>query len=115
MKRNLIAAAVLSLVSAASFAMGTDSSSTATSGGSTAAAVFGFGHFVATDSGAANGNAYSVAGTGYGDTGTATNATTSHTNTSKVSGFGFGGATAGGISGADAAANAWSRLGTGWH
>ncbi|MBW8836638.1 MAG: hypothetical protein JF605_16630, partial [Burkholderia sp.] len=54
MKRNLIAAAVLSFISVAAFATGTSSTSSSTSGGSTTAAVIGFGHFTATDAGAAN-------------------------------------------------------------
>ena len=100
MKRNLIAAAVLSFISVAAFATGTSSTSSSTSGGSTTAAVIGFGHFTATDAGAANGHASATAGSGYGVTGNTTNATTSHINTSQAGGFGFGGSTAGGLSGA---------------
>jgi hypothetical protein len=115
MQRKLIAAAaVLSLVSAAAFATGTNSSSSSTSGGNTAAAVFGYGSFTATNAGIANGNASALAGQGFGVTGNATNATTGHINTSSAGGKGFGGSTATGTSGADAAANAWSKLGGGW-
>ena|SRR5689334_9701384 len=115
MQRKLIAAAaILSLASAAAFATGATSSSSSTSGGTTGAAVIGFGSFTATDAGIANGNASALAGSGFGVTGTATNATTGHINTSSVGGQGFGGSVAKGTSGADAAANAWSKLGGGW-
>jgi hypothetical protein len=76
--------------------------------------VVGFGHFSATDAGAANGHATATAGSGYQSTGNTTNATTGHINTTSAGGVGFGGAKAGGTSGADAAANAWSKLGGGW-
>jgi hypothetical protein len=115
MQRKLIAAAILSFVSAAAFATGTNSSSSSTSGGNTAAAVYGFGAFTATNAGIANGNASALAGQGFGVTGNATNATTGHINNSSVGGAGFGGSSAKGVSGADAAANAWSKLGGGWH
>ena len=114
MKRTLIAAALLSFVSVAAMATTTNSSSSSTSGGLTVASVSGFGHFIVSNYGTANGNAQSIAGNAFGVTGNATNATTSHTNTSNVGGFGHGNAQAGGTSGADAAANAWSKLGGGW-
>ena len=114
MQRKLIAAAVLSFVSAAAFATGTSSSSSSTSGGNTSAAVYGYGAFTATDAGLANGHASSIAGSGLGVTGNATNATTSHFNSSTAGGIGHGTASATGGSGADAAAKAWSSLGGGW-
>ncbi|WP_084534218.1 hypothetical protein [Paraburkholderia dilworthii] len=116
MRLKLIAAALFSLCSVAAMAgTGTTSSSSSTSGGQTSAAVSGFGSFRATDYGTANGNAQAIAGSGFGVTGNATNASTGHTNTSTVGGYGHGGSSATGLSGADAAANAWSSLGRGWH
>jgi hypothetical protein len=114
MKRALIVAAVLSFASAAAMATNTTSASSSTSGGSTSASVSGYGHFTATDYGMANGNAQALAGGMYGVTGNTTDATTSHVNTSSAGGIGHGKSSAGGTSGADAAANAWSKLGAGW-
>jgi hypothetical protein len=116
MKIRMIAATLLSLCSVAAMAgTGTNSSSSSTSVAQTSAAVSGFGSFGATDYGMANGNAQALAGSGFGVTGNATNASTGHTNTSTVGGYGHGTSSAAGVSGADAAANAWSSLGRGWH
>ncbi len=115
MKRTMIAAALFSLFSVAAVAgAGTTSSSTASSGGQTSASVSGFGSFKATDYGMSNAKAQAVAGNGFHVAGNGTNATTSHINTSSAGGVGHGTASAAGGSGADAAANAWSKLGGGW-
>ncbi|AFQ50015.1 hypothetical protein GEM_3625 [Burkholderia cepacia GG4] len=68
------------------------------------AGVAGFGHFTATDSGAALGAAGATAGGGS----SGAVSFTDHTNTSTVGGFGFGGAQAGGMSGATAGSNGWT-------
>ncbi|AFJ89285.1 hypothetical protein MYA_4937 [Burkholderia sp. KJ006] len=64
----------------------------------------GFGHFTATDSGAALGAAGAMAGGGT----SAAVSYTDHTNTSTVGGFGFGGSQSGGLSGANAGSSAWT-------
>lgn len=68
------------------------------------AGVVGFGVFGATDSGAALGAAGATAGHGS----SSSISYTDHTNTSQVGGFGFGGAQAGGTSGANAGSIGWT-------
>lgn len=113
MKRIVIAAALLSIVSAAAMATTTTSTSSSTSGGSTSASVSGFGRFTATDYGVSNGNAQALAGGARLDG-------QSHERDDEPQQYVDGRrlrprhVASGRHVGADAAANAWSKLGGGW-